>query len=355
MTKRPHMLGLTPEEIQESVRAAGVPIRIDQARRILTLRLVKKADGRRPARPVRPELQAAVDAHFDATRLEVVERTEDPADGFLKYLFRSPDGALHEAVRIPLLKPDCYSICLSSQVGCDMGCTFCATGRLGLTRNLRAWEMVDAFARVRDETPGIVTGALFMGQGEPFRNYDQVIRTARMLCHPCGGQIKSEAITLSTVGLVPQIRRYAREGHQFRLIVSLTSAVPDKRAALMPGASRWSLEELADAIREYARGIPGLATVGWVLMSGVNDGADEAEALKELLGDVRLRVNLIDVNDPRPDGFRQVTDEERRAFVERLQILRAPVVRRYSGGVGRHAACGMLASTRWERPENLHE
>jgi 23S rRNA (adenine2503-C2)-methyltransferase len=116
----------------------------------------------------------------------------------------------------------------------------------------------------------------------------------------------------------------------------------------MPGAARFTLEELADAIREYARGIPGLATIGWVLLPGVNDGPDEVEALERLLGDVRLRVNLIDVNDPRPDGFRVASDEERQAFVRRLQVLRAPIVRRYSGGAGRHAACGMLASTRWE-------
>jgi 23S rRNA (adenine2503-C2)-methyltransferase len=342
------MSGLFPEEIAESLREAGVPTRIDQARRMLTLRLVKKPDGARPARPVRPSLQAAADEHFDLTRLEVVERACDPADGFVKYLFRSPDGALSEAVRIPLLKPDCFSICLSSQVGCDLGCTFCATGRLGLTRNLRAWEMVDAFAWVRDEAPGRVTGALFMGQGEPFQNYEQVIRTARLLSHPCGGQVRAEAISISTVGVVPQILRYAREGHRFRLIVSLTSAIQERRDALMPGAARWPLVELADAIREYARAIPGFATVGWVLLAGVNDGPEEVEALRELLGDVRIRVNLIDVNDPRPDGFRQATDAERRAFVRRLQILRAPVVRRYSGGVGRHAACGMLASTRWE-------
>jgi 23S rRNA (adenine2503-C2)-methyltransferase len=150
------------------------------------------------------------------------------------------------------------------------------------------------------------------------------------------------------VGLVPEIRRYARERHPYRLIVSLTSAIPERRASLLPAASRWSLEEVADAIREYAEVAPGLVTVAWVLMSGVNSGREEAEALQRLLGGVRLRVNLIDVNDARPGGFRRASEEERRAFVGHLQILRAPVVRRYSGGAGRHAACGMLAATRWE-------
>jgi 23S rRNA (adenine2503-C2)-methyltransferase len=287
-----------------------------------------------------------VEERFALDRLEVLERATDPADGFVKYLFRSADGALSEAVRIPLLKPGAFTVCLSSQVGCAMACAFCATGRLGLSRNLRAHEMVDAFLQVRDEAPGRVTGAVFQGQGEPFHNYDEVIRAAGILSHPCGGQVRGDAITISTVGLVPQIRRYAREGHRFRLIVSLTSAVAERRAALVPVAARWSLPEVAEAIREYAAVAPGLVTVAWVLMGGVNDGADEAEALRALLGDVRLRVNLIDVNDPRPDGFRRATDAERRAFVRHLQVLRAPVVRRYSGGAARHAACGMLAAVR---------
>jgi 23S rRNA (adenine2503-C2)-methyltransferase len=348
MEGRPHLSGLFPEEIAERLRAAGVPVRDDEARRVLARRLVRRRPGYEPVRPIPKRLAAAVEERFDGRRLEVVERTTDPADGFVKVLLRSPDGALSEAVRIPLLKPGCFTVCLSTQVGCAMACSFCATGRLGLSRNLRAWEMVDAFVRVRDEAPGRVTGAVFMGQGEPFHNYDEVIRAARLLSHPCGAQVRGDAITISTVGLVPEIRRYAREGHRFRLIVSLTSAIPERRAALLPVAARWSLEELADAIREYARVAPGLVTVAWVLMAGVNSGREEALALQRLLGDVRLRVNLIDVNDARPDGFRRASDDERRAFVGHLQVLRAPVVRRYSGGAGRHAACGMLASTRWE-------
>ncbi len=264
----------------------------------------------------------------------------------MKYLFRSPDGALSEAVRIPLKRPGAFSVCLSSQVGCAMGCTFCATGRLGLRRDLEAWEIVAAFLAVRDEAPGRTTGAVFQGQGEPFHNYDAVIRAARVLSHPCGGRISGEAITISTVGLVPGIRRFAGEGHPYRLIVSLTSALPGRRAELLPAASRWSLEELAAAIREYAAGLRGRMPVAWVVMGGVNTGADEVEALRRLLGDVRLRVNLIDVNDPRPGGFRRADDAERGAFMDRLQVLGVPIVRRYSGGFARHAACGMLAATR---------
>lgn len=278
-------------------------------------------------------------------RLEQVEKVQDPADGFVKYLFRSPDGALSEAVRIPLHRPGCFTVCLSSQVGCAMGCAFCATARLGFRRNLEAWEMVAAFLAIRDEADGRVTGVVFQGQGEPLANYDAVIRAAGVLSHPCMGRVSGDAITISTVGLVPQIRRYAKEGHRFRLIVSLTSAIPERRASLLPVAGRQDLGELAAAIREYASaGHFGRTTVAWVVLSGVNTGADEVEALRALLGDVRLRLNLIDVNDPRPDGFRRAGPEELSAFMDRLQALRVPIVRRYSGGQATHAACGMLAS-----------
>lgn len=347
MEPRPHLFGLVPEEIAATLRAAGVDVRDDEARRLLAHALSPTGAHDAARRPLSRALRGTATRVFDPAALEVVERVEDPADGFVKYLFRSPDGAMHEAVRIPLEKRGRFTVCLSSQVGCAMQCSFCATGRLGLTRNLAAWEMVAALRAVREEAPGSVTGAVFMGQGEPFHNYDEVVRAARVLSHPCGGRIRAENITISTVGLVPQIRRYTEERHPFRLVVSLTSAIPARRASLVPVAGRrWSLEELADAIRAHAEATGDRVTVAWVLMGGVNDGADEVEALRRLLDGVRIRFNLIDVNDARPDGFRRASDAERAALIDRLQVLGVPVVRRYSGGAAKHAACGMLSATR---------
>lgn len=353
MLPRPHLYGLVPEDLHAHLERAGVPANLVECRRLLARTLAPRGTKSNERRnPLSKKLVAAVDALFDRAPLEIVERVTDPGDKFVKYLLRSPDGAVHEAVRIPLLKENAFSVCLSSQVGCAMGCTFCATGRLGLARNLAAWEMVAAFCAVRDEAPGRVTGAVFQGQGEPLHNYDHVIQAARVLSDPCGARISGPNITISTVGLVPQIRRYAREGHRYRLIISLTSAIAEKRRSLLPVAGRFSIEEVAEAIREYAAVARGRVTVAWVLMSGVNTGDDEVEALAKLLEGVPLRLNLIDVNDAREDGFRQAPDAERKSFIERLQILRAPIVRRYSGGASRHAACGMLAATRFT-PEQL--
>jgi 23S rRNA (adenine2503-C2)-methyltransferase len=348
-SEKAHLFEMTPEELVEYAASKGLSMRIDEARRYLAWNLAYPPTAReKQKRPISEKKTAALAEMLDDSKLEVVERVEDDFDHFVKYLFRSPDGSLTEAVRIPLLKPGCFTVCLSSQVGCAMGCVFCATGRLGLKRNLRAWEMVAAFKHVRDEAPGRVTGVVFQGQGEPLHNYDEVIKAAQMLSHPCGGRTSGRAITISTVGLVPQIRRYAREGHPYRLIISLTSALPEKRRALLPVAGRFAMEDLAEAIREYAAQAKGLTTVAWVVMAGVNTGADEVEALRELLGDIKLRVNLIDINDAREDGFRRADEDELKGFMNHLSTLRVPLVRRYSGGGNKHAACGMLAATRWE-------
>jgi 23S rRNA (adenine2503-C2)-methyltransferase len=346
--RRPHLFGMRVPEVVAHLARHGVSSTERDARRLLAHLVSMGKEDLELVKPIRKEIIRAVDTAFDRRRLELVERVTDPFDSFVKYLFRSPDGALTEAVRIPLHKEGRFSVCLSSQVGCAMRCDFCATGRLGLTRNLAAWEMVAAFMAVRDEVVregvGRVSGAVFQGQGEPFHNYDEVIRAASILCDPCGGRISAQAITISTVGLVPQIHRYAEEGHNFRLIVSLTSAVAERRRGLLPVAGRFSMDEVKGALRAYADSTGKRATVAWVLMGGLNHTDDELEGLRELARDVPIRLNLIDVNDARDEGYRPATDEERHAFLDGLEAASIPFIRRYSGGKGRHAACGMLAA-----------
>ncbi len=350
---KPHLFGMLPADLVALLAARGVECSAAEARRVLGHVVSDgKTDLRAMKKPVRAAVRDAVDASTSRERLEVVERVVDDADGFEKILLRCADGALHEAVRIPLHKPGRFTVCLSSQVGCAMGCAFCATGRLGLTRNLTAAEIVGAFVAVRDALPPgtRISGAVFMGQGEPLANYDEVIQAARVLSDPCGGRVEQKAISISTVGLVPMIRRYTDEGHKFRLIVSLTSAIAHRRKALLPVAGQYDLDDVAGAIRDYQARAGGRVTVAWVLLGGVNTGADEVDALRALLAGVPLRLNLIDVNDARPDGFARAAPEELSRFLDALQLLGQPVVRRYSGGRNRHAACGMLAATRFEEP-----
>jgi len=347
---KPNVFGLTPEAVVALLTDVGCTL---MHARSLVARTVSFHPSRPERQPRHEKVTRRVKEAFyerlDHRGLEVVETVTDPADAFVKMLLRSPDGALSEAVRIPLETPGHYTVCLSSQVGCAMGCVFCATGRLGLSRNLATWEIVAAFCAVRDSLPADtrasrITGAVFMGQGEPLHNYDAVIAAARILSDPCGGRIKAENISISTVGLVPEIRRYTAEGHRYRLVVSLTSANNDKRSRLLPVTKKWSLPLLADAIAEYVKASGERITLAWVLMGGVNDGADEVVALRDLLGDIPYKLNLIDVNADEADGFRRASPAELGAFRDMLRELGRPVVRRYSGGQERHAACGMLAS-----------
>ncbi len=337
---------MLPDDLAAHLRAQGVSIRDGEARRVLAHVLAHGREGFPSSRPVPRAVEEAVERVTSRAPLEVLERATDPSDGFMKYLFRLHDGVLAEAVRIPLEVAGTFTVCVSSQAGCAMGCSFCATGRLGLVRNLEPWEIVAQWIAIRDEAPGVVTGALFQGQGEPLHNYAAVIRAAEILAHPCGGRIAAKAITISTVGLVPQILRFARERQPYRLIVSLTSAIDERRRTLVPSASAWPVRELADAVRTYQQSTGGRATIAWVVLGGINTGADEVAALRALFDGVPLRLNLIDVNDARADGYRRASESELGAFRDELRTLGIPIVRRYSGGAARHAACGMLASLR---------
>jgi len=332
-----HLRGETPEALAAAVPGLSLPI----ARRVVR-RLVGEDRGdldsvRGLSKAVAAELLAR--ARLD--RLEVVDRRRSAVDPFVKYLFRAGDGRVFEAVRIPLEKPR-FSVCVSSQVGCALGCRFCETGRLGFLRNLEAWEIVEQVLTVRREaTERPVTGVVFQGQGEPFQNYDNVMRAAGVLRDPSGARIGADRITISTVGLLPQIERYTEEGHPYRLILSLTSAFSEKRERLVPVTARYGVPELVAAMRRHARG--GVVSLGWVLISGFNTGPEEARELGRLFRGARVRLSVIDVNDPTRE-FLPASDEERGRFLSALAESGIGFVRRYSGGPDIHAACGMLAA-----------
>lgn len=315
-----------------------------EARRIWAASVKRRArvEELRDLEQVRRVVLDRVQAACEAPRLEVVARRTDPADGFTKYLFELPDGKRVEAVRIPIFDTH-YVVCVSSQVGCALACDFCATGRMGFSRNLLPWEIVEQVLAVRDEADRPVRGVVFMGMGEPMLNYRNVIAAAQILSHPAGAAIDAKAITISTAGWVPMIRRYTAEGHNYRLAVSLTSAIPEKRAIVMPVEKRWPLDQLMAAVREHALARRTRAMLAYVVVEGFNTGWEDAVALKELVGDTPVKIDLIDVNDA-TGKYRPPGREELERFRDHLQILGCPVVRRYSGGKSIEAACGMLAN-----------
>jgi 23S rRNA (adenine2503-C2)-methyltransferase len=279
-------------------------------------------------------------------RLTLDRVVTSPSDGFQKLRFLTADGLALETVLIPLHKSGAVSLCLSSQVGCAMGCTFCATARMPTRRNLATWEIIDQWVQARDlaQSQGRrVTGAVFMGMGEPFLNYERVIAAAELLRCPYAGQTAAASITISTVGLVAEIDRYTTEGHRYRLSISLGAATDAKRARLVPVAARTPVAEVMAAARRHALDRHDRVMLSYVCIGGENVGEDDASALGRLIGDTPVRLDLIDVTDP-TGRYRPPTPDEMSQFRDALsRHVGQPVVRRYSGGADIQAACGTLA------------
>jgi 23S rRNA (adenine2503-C2)-methyltransferase len=323
----------------------------------VTLRLARQLQAavmRRGALPealpnVSPKLLKKVRQSVTLPNLTLVDKITSPQDAFAKYLFRGDGPEPFEAVRIPLMhRPEHrkYVVCVSCQVGCAMGCEFCATGRSGFIRNLAAWEIVDQVIKIQADSTFPVRSVVFMGMGEPMLNYDEVIRAARILSESCGMAIAAKAITISTVGIVPGIRRFTAERHAYRLVVSLTTADPVLRGQLMPVENANPTAELIEAIRDYHQLTGRRVTLAWIMMAGVNTGEDDAQQLADLTRGLPITLDLIDVNDP-TGRFQPPSKAELNRFRDALTAkLGMPVARRYSGGQDIHAACGMLAGGR---------
>jgi 23S rRNA (adenine2503-C2)-methyltransferase len=330
----------TAEELHRQLSITLRQARMIQASVVRTGKLPEPQDGL--SRSVIKTIREST----EIPNLTVLDKTVSPQDGFAKYLLQGNGPEPFEAVRIPLLhheEDQKYIACVSSQVGCAMGCAFCYTGKMGFKRNLSAWEMVDQVLQLQADSAHPVRGVVFMGMGEPLMNYDEVIRAARILSEPCGGAISAKAITISTSGIAPAIRRFTAEKQPFRLVISLTSADPERRRELMPVEDRYSSKELMDALRERSSVTGKRIPLAWTMISGVNTGEADAKQLAQLTSGLPVMLDLIDVNDP-SGKYRAPSLDELNAFRDALRLhLGAPVVRRYSGGKDILAACGLLA------------
>lgn len=293
----------------------------------------------------------------DVPALTIVTEERSAVDPFRKFVVGLGDGERVETVRIPLEKAGRFSVCVSSQVGCALGCTFCATGRLGLRRNLEVWEIIEQ-VRIVDrslERGERVHGVVFQGMGEPMANLDRVLAAIRVLSDPSGLAIDGRAVTVCTSGLPSGIRRLAAEAPKVRLGLSLGTAVRARRRSLMPIDAAHSLDEVFAAAAEHAR-VTTLAPMWAVtLLSGVNDGDDDADALAEAVlsfttaTGVRPRLSVIPYNaigdaNGSLDPYARTPLEREEAFRERLRARGVFSHKRYSGGGDVNAACGQLAA-----------
>ena len=261
-------------------------------------------------------------------------------DGSRKYLLRFPDGVSVECVGMPSRGK--LAVCASTQAGCPMGCAFCATGAAGLTRSLTAAEIYEQVMHVRDDFNTRVTSVVFMGQGEPFLNYDATLGALRRLNDPDGAGIGARHLTVSTCGVIPQIMRFANEPEQFTLAISLHSAVQRTRNALMPGVRKYSLINLYNVMGEYVNKTGRRPTYEYALIGGVNDTDSELQALCDFCEGTLAHVNLIQLNEVEGSKFRPSTDVRAQDFVRALGAVGVEATVRNSRGSDIDAACGQL-------------
>lgn len=338
-----------PEEL-----VARVPIvRLEEARRI-TAAVHNGGDYTSPNSNVRRVSREAVLAAGHVPTLHVERTLRSSFDHFVKLAFRTHDDRLIEAVRIPLEHPARFSVCVSSQVGCALACSFCATGRLGLSRNLEVWEIIEQVRLVKATLePGQrIHGVVFQGMGEPMSNFERVRAAIEVMRNPCGMSIDARNITVSTAGLPTGIRRLAKELPNVRLAWSIGSARTSVRSSLMPINDAHSLEDTYQACVEHARATKLSPLWALTLLEGHNDTDEDALALAQLVQRFRHdsghspRLSVIPYNaiDDRDDPYRRVSDEAEARFRAVMKANGVNTHKRYSGGGDVAAACGQLAA-----------
>jgi 23S rRNA (adenine2503-C2)-methyltransferase len=275
-------------------------------------------------------------------------------DGTIKYRFRTHDGRLIESVYMP--SEDRRTLCVSTQVGCAMACTFCMTGTLGLKRNLTPGEIVSQVHAVNrevrreegHETYRPLTNLVFMGMGEPLHNFENLKKALEILQSQEGPNFSHRHITVSTVGLVPMIERLGQET-DVKLAISLNASTDEQRSAMMPVNRKWNIAALLEACRSFPMRQGRRITFEYVLLQGVNDADADAHRLVELLKDIPAKVNLIPYNENPGLGFKSVGETRAEAFREILAAGHVAAFIRKNRGRDIAAACGQLANR--EGPE----
>lgn len=314
-----------------------------RARQIAEWKYRKLAAGYGDMRNVPLALREDLARRLPFSTIEPVREAASADGQTAKLLFRLQDGQLIESVLMRHLERS--TVCVSSQAGCKMRCSFCATGHGGWRRNLTPDEIVDQvlhFGRTLKEQGRRVTNVVFMGMGEPLDNYDAVLAAVRLLNAPDGVALAARNITVSTCGLVPEIRRLAAEPVQVNLAVSLAAAADERRDQLIPVNRRWPIDDLLAACDEYARATHRRVSFEYVLIAGVNDSVPEAERLAGLLRGRLAHVNLIPLNPVEGDGYERPAERAIRRFEDVLRVAHVPVSVRYSKGVDIVAGCGQL-------------
>ena len=320
-----------------------------RAKQIYEWMHVKLAEGFSAMTNISKGLQEKCRETFDYTTLKAVRVQESRLDGTKKFLFELSDGNLIESVWMKYKHGN--SVCVSSQVGCRMGCRFCASTIDGLERSLAPSEMLDQVYAITRLTGERVSNVVIMGSGEPLDNYENVLKFIRLLTDEHGLHISQRNVTLSTCGIVPKIKELAEEDLQATLAISLHASSDEKRKKLMPIANRYSMKELLEACRYYFDQTGRRLTFEYSLVGGVNDTDEDASQLSELLSGLNCHVNLIPVNPIKERNFVESEAVRIREFKNKLEKNQINVTIRREMGRDIDGACGQLRRSYRENKE----
>lgn len=325
-------------ELTEYLEGLGEKkFRAKQIYRWLHVSLVSSYDE---MRNIPKSLQEKLEREAPLYSLKIADLQVSKLDGTRKYLFELQDGNMIEAVLMKYKHGN--SVCISSEVGCRMGCTFCASAIGGLIRQLSAGEMLDEIYRIQSEIGERVSNIVIMGTGEPLDNYDNIVKFLHMVSDENGLNISQRNITVSTSGIVPGIYDLAKENLSITLALSLHATTQEKRAHLMPIAGQYDIKDAVQAMRDYANQTGRRVTFEYSLIHGENDTDEDASRLADLVSGIMCHVNLIPVNPVRERNFERPNHEAVIAFQKKLENYGINVTIRRELGRDIDGACGQL-------------
>lgn len=333
------------DELREKLIAIGEPAY--RAEQVMAWVYEKRVESFAAMTDLPQTLRDQLGAGLTVGRLETV-RALGSHDTTRKFLLRLDDGSLIESVLIPASpalygqRSDRRTICVSTQVGCAYGCKFCASGLDGFSRNLRADEIVNQLITLERESADKIDNIVFMGMGEPLANFDNLIRAIRIINAPWGIGIGARHITVSSSGLVPQIRKLADDPLQIRLAISLHGASDEVRNQIMPINRRYNVDKLMEACRYYTAHKKQRLTFEYILIAGVNDSADEAHRLCRLAAPLSAKINLIPYNTVQGLPWERPSRNNQERFLSILRNGGVSATLRREKGHDIEAACGQL-------------
>jgi 23S rRNA (adenine2503-C2)-methyltransferase len=284
---------------------------------------------------------------FDISLLKVNKVVVSNTDFTHKYLFQLQDDNFIESVY--MRDGDRVTLCVSTMVGCPVRCPYCATGLMGFHRNLTTAEIVNQLLYINAQEEVPVTNIVFMGMGEPFMNYDNVIKASQIFNSPSGPEISARKITISTCGIVPAINRFVKEGHKFKLAVSLNGTTDAQRNIMVPVNKKYSLKMLIPALKNYTEATGQRVTFEYILVKDFNDSGDDAQRLKSMLSSFPCKLNVIPYNENSHCAFKAPDENGLDKFIKKLYKAPFAVTVRRSKGQDIAAACGQLYAERQKK------